>query len=111
MTCICYRTSRKSVNPRSAGKDKAVMDPKVREVSQIQATASSFASATRAVTGIAVNNMFSVLRASFAQNTNDEPITKPAATVDEPSVTLNEDAPLKRSTASRGRGISREKRN
>ena len=83
-----------------------------KDVTPVQVNATTFASATRIVTENAVNNMLNVIRASFMPAAGEtSAAVGPVATVGGPPVAQDENAPLKRSSASRGRGIIRGKRN
>ena len=60
-----------------------------------------------------MNNMFNVIRASFAPTIQGigANISSIGNAVEEKIVEPDENAPLKKSSVSRGRGVSRNKRN
>ena len=107
----------------SSGKGWVKSTPKEKDATQAaivstepkeapaQSGASLFASSTRAVTGNAMNSMFDIFRASFAAPAAQAATAVSRVPASGAEAMNNEDAPLKRTSASRGRGISRSKRN
>ena len=89
----------------------AIEERTAQEALPVQANAATFAATTRTATGNAVNSMLNVIRASFMPVAHDVGLVAGAGVVLKgPNGTADEDAPLKRSSASRGRGLSRGKR-